>query len=497
MDLGTIIVQVTAVIGGIAALIAIFNGIYELREKRQRRRAASRESDTQHSPSPPPTLPASPPASETVPTDTRTQRRSNIGVQITRLIGREAERLEVERLLLRPDVRLVTLTGPAGIGKTRLALHVATGLRHHYSGGVFLVALDAVTDPVLVPSKIAQVLDVREQGGQQLLDSLKDYLREKHMLLVLDNFEQVVTASAVVAELLAAAPRLQALVTSREVLRLSGEHVFAVPPLALPDLERVPEGPELVPALTTYEAVRLFVERASAAKAGFALTSDNAVAVAGICNRLDGLPLAIELAAARVRLLSPPAILERLVEAPGGSPLHLLTGGARDLPARQQTLRSTIGWSYDLLDQAERDLFDRLGVFAGGWTLEAAEAVADGMGVLDGLESLVDKSLVRQHEQDGDGRFTMLQTIREYAIERLEATGQADGLRQAHADFYLRFTEQAEPKFYGATQVEWLKRVETEHDNLRAALDWTLAHREPVRALRLAGVLWRFWYARG
>ncbi|MGE5603708.1 MAG: ATP-binding protein, partial [Nitrososphaerales archaeon] len=413
VDWGTVVLQVTAIVGGLAALIAILNGLYELRERRQKHREqqlAKVGKETSHSDSPSSTPrgeaaangePSSEPASAA-----SVRRPGNLPAQPTGLIGREKELVEIQALLLGPDVRLLTLTGPAGVGKTRLALQVASNLLDRYPDGVFFVPLAPVADSDLVIPTISHVLDVREQGSKPLLELLQDYLHEKHLLLLLDNFEQVTGAAQVVAELLAAAPDLSIIVTSREVLHLSGEHAYVVPPLALPDFEVLPPRAELVSALSGYEAVRLFVARAQAADSHFALTEENAAAVAEIVNRLDGLPLAIELAAARVRLLPPRAMLQRLMQATQSSPLQLLTGGPRDLPARQQTLRNTIAWSYDLLDDAEQALFQRLGVFAGGWTLEAAEAVGAsassntgrdaGGNVLEALESLIAKSLVWQ-----------------------------------------------------------------------------------------------------
>jgi len=326
-------------------------------------------------------------------------------------------------------------------------------------------------------------------------DRLKDYLREKRMLLLLDNFEQIVDAAPVVGELLAAAPGLRVLVTSRMPLRLSGEREFAVPPLSLPP----PSERSNVRTLTQYEAVRLFIERAQAVKADFAVTNDNAPAVAEICYRLDGLPLAIVLAAARVKLFPPQALLTRLDDR-----LKFLTGGARDLPARQQTIRNTIDWSYDLLDAGEQMLFARLAVFVGGCTIEAAEAVCKANGdlpmeIVDGIAALVDKSLLRQTEDpDGEPRFRMLETIREYALERLEASGEAEALRRRHVEHYLALAETAEPELHRAEQLAWLQRLEQEHDNLRAALAWSQTSAASVETgLRLAGSLGPFWQMRG
>ncbi|MFQ5794857.1 MAG: AAA family ATPase [Candidatus Bipolaricaulia bacterium] len=392
-------------------------------------------------------------------------------------------------------MRLLTLTGAGGTGKTRLGLQAAADLIDDFEDGVYFVDLAPISDPGLVVSAIAQKMGVREAevGGRPLLDSLKEHLRDKQILLLLDNFEQVVAAAPQVAELLAACAWLKLLVTSREPCHVRGEHVFPVPPLALPEPDR--KRPLAIEYLMQYEAVRLFIDRAQAVKPDFAVTHENAPAVAEICIRLDGLPLAIELAAARITLLPPQVMLARL-----GSRLKLLTGGARDLPARQQTLRATIDWSYDLLDASEQTLFERLSVFVGGCTLEVAEAVCNGTGdleldvdVLDGLASLVDKNLLRQEEQvEGAPRFLMLETIREYGLERLEASGEAEATQRTRADYYLALAEQAEPKLWGGPeQGEWLDRLEVEHDNLRAALAWCEQSGECEVGLRLGVALRR------
>jgi len=419
---------------------------------------------------------------------------TNLPAQLTPLIGRERELEQVGARLRRADVRLITLTGPGGIGKTRLALQTAADLLDSFVDGVFFVDLAPISDPALVVATIAQTLGLKEAGGQPLLDSLKRYLREKELLLLLDNFEQIVEAAPLVAELLRAAPALKVLVTSRTPLHLSGEHEFGVPPLTLPDPKQLPS----VEQLNQYAAVALFIARARAVHADFQVTNASAPAIAEICHRLDGLPLAIELAAARIKLFPPEELLAWLDRR-----LPLLTGGPRDLPARQKTLRNTIDWSYHLLDRAQQTLFTRLAVFVGGWTLEAAEAVCNGAGdlgiaIVDGLQSLLDQSLLRQVEgPDGALRFRRLETIREYALERLAASGEAEALRWCHAEYFLRLAEQAEPELRGAEQAIWLARLEVEYDNLRAALQWAAQRGDVEFSARVAGALWRFWVARG
>ncbi len=419
-------------------------------------------------------------------------RPNNLPNRLTSFIGREWETSEAKRLL--NAGRLLTLTGPGGSGKTSLALRVASELLdsehgEEFEDGVVFVALAPIADPDLVISTIAQTLGVRETAGGSLLDHLKAALREKRMLLVLDNFEQVLSAASLVNDLLAASPRLKILVTSRAVLRLRGEKDYPVPPLALPEA-----GRELnADGLSRYAAVALFVERALDAKPDFRVTDENASAVAEICARLDGLPLAIELAAARVRLLPPQALLARLARR-----LPLLVGGARDLPARQRTLRDTIAWSYNLLGPAEQALVRWLGVFVGGFTLEAAEAVCAGESdLLDGLGSLVDKSLLLQDERHGEPRFRMLETIREYALEVLDVREEATEIRRRHAMHFLAVAQAAEPELQQAEQATWFNRLEREHDNLRAAVRWLLESNDAELALRLAGALGRFWEVRG
>jgi predicted ATPase/class 3 adenylate cyclase len=421
-------------------------------------------------------------------------RRHNLPTHPTALLGRERELADV-RELFEGGARLVTLTGPGGTGKTRLGLQVAADLLENFEHGVFLVELAPISDPALVPSPIAQALGVRDVGSRPIVDALKEHLRSRSVLLLLDNFEQVLPAASVVVDLLASCPRLAVLTTSREPLRLRGEQEYAVPPLMLPEAGQI----KTLEAVSRSPAVVLFVQRARGVRADFALTDANAPAVAEICAQLDGLPLAIELAAARVRLLTPEAMVQRLERR-----LPLLTGGPRGVAARQQTLRATIDWSFDLLDEDERRLFRRLSVFAGGFTLAAAEAVcgADGpraLPVLDGLDSLVAQSLVRRLDGAHDEpRFGMLETVREYAGEQLEASGEATEIRRRHADYFLALAEQAEPALWTAEQTAWLARLETEHDNMRAALAWSQA--EPGRmeaGLRLAGSLTWFWNGHG
>ena len=397
-------------------------------------------------------------------------RPNNLPVQPTPLIGREREVDLVGSLLLREDVRLLTLTGPGGTGKTRLGLEVAADGLDYFEDGVFFVALAPISDPALVIPAIAQTLGVREAGGRALLGCLKAYLRGRDLLLVLDNFDQLLGAAPLVADLLAACTGLKILVTSRAVLNLRGEREFPVLPLALPD-RRCPPPVDVV---SGYPSVALFVQRAADAKPSFVLTAESAPAVVDICYRVDGLPLAIELAATRVKLLSPEALLARLERR-----LPLLTGGARDLPARQQTLRDAIAWSHELLDRSEQRLFRRLAVFVGGFTLDAVEAICNPEGdldvdVLDGLASLVAKSLLRQEDQDGEPRFAMLETIREYGLERLEASGEADVLRREHARYYLALVEATGALLF-ATKRERL-RTTAEQGNVQTALRWLVQH---------------------
>ena len=425
------------------------------------------------------------------PLKTLDARPNNLPAQTTPFIGREHEIRAIKEQLSNAKVRLLTLSGVGGTGKTRLALQAAADMVDEFEQGVFFVPLAALRDPALVLQTIAQAFDVREAAGRQLKEQLKDHLRGKQMLLVLDNFEQVIDAAPLLSELLSAAPGLKVLVTSREVLRLSGETDYPVPPLSLPDLRRLPP----LNRLTQYEAVALFIERAVAVKPAFTVTNENAPAVAEICYRLDGLPLAIELAAARVRVLPPQRMLSELSHR-----LSFLMGGARDLPARQKTLRGAIDWSHDLLTADEQKLFRRLSVFVGGCALEAIDAVCNiepALSVLETMESLVGKSLVKQTEAHGEARFVMLETIREYARDRLIAAGEAKRVRERHRACFLALAEEAKPKLMGAEQAEWLRRLDQEHDNLRAALDWSLIGPSSRGGLRLCGALQRFWWARG
>ena len=361
----------------------------------------------------------------------------NLPAQTTSFIGRESEMAAVKKLLLQPNVRLLTLNGAGGSGKTRLALQVAAKVLELFQDGVFFVSLAPIGNPELVATTIAQTLWLYIAGNTTPLDILKGYLHQKQLLLILDNFEQLITASSILIDLLAAAPDVKIMVTSRTVLCLSAEQEYIVPPLQVPYTNALPSFSRFKQS----EAVQLFVERAQAVSTDFTFTEDNALAVAEICGRLDGLPLAIELAAARVRLLPLHTMLDRL-----GSPLRFLTGGARDLPARQQTLRKTIEWSYHLLNEEEAILFRRLAVFVGGLALEAAEtvcAIHDDLDVLTNLGSLIDHNLLTQDISKGDPRFTMLETIREYALERFAGSDEDERIRKRHAQFFVEFAKEA------------------------------------------------------
>ena len=418
-------------------------------------------------------------------------------VPVTPLLGREQETAALEDLVVREGVRLVTLTGPGGVGKSRLMVEAARRLDPGFAGGVRFVELAAVSAADLVAPAIAAGLGLSTSAGQLTAD-LESYLRPRRLLLALDNFEQVLDAAPLLAGLLAAAPGLVVLVTSRAVLRLSGEHEFPVPPLPVPPA-RAPPDPE---QLRRYASVSLFAERARAVAPDFELTDGNAAAVAEICRRLDGLPLALELAAARVRLLSPQALASRLDER-----FSLLTGGARDLPERQQTLRNTLEWSFGLLSAGEQALFARLGVFAGSFSLPAAEAVGAGSPqegqagrpgqVMDTLGALVDSSLVRPQTGGGEPRFSLLETIREYALDRLREGGDWVETHDRHAAYFLALAEPAAADLAGPGQLAWLDRLETEYDNLWAAASWLVDHGPLEQAVHLLLVTWRFWWLRG
>jgi predicted ATPase/DNA-binding SARP family transcriptional activator len=427
---------------------------------------------------------------------TRESRPTNLPASSTPLLGRERELKMITVLLGRDRTRLVTLTGPGGIGKTRLALQAAVEALDEFPDGVFFVSLAAITDPNLVVATVGQTLGVREGAGRTIDESLQEHLKDKQLLLLLDNFEQVVEAAPEVSRLFAACPRVKVLATSREPLHLPGEQQYPVPPLPVPDQPSLQRPDPLL--LSQFVAVALFTEQAQAVNPSFQLTNENAHAVGEICVRLDGLPLAIELAAARTKLLPPQAILGRLDQR-----LKLLTGTSRGVPARQQTLRNTIDWSYGLLPEGERALFVRLAVFVGGCSLEAAGAVCDpddelGADVLDGIASLVDKSLIRQPERaEGEPRFGMLETVREYALERLEADPSAQEVRRRHSEYFCQLAEQARDGLKGLHQQAWLERLEEEHANLRAALARLLEQRQTEQAMRVVSGIWSFWLFHG
>ncbi len=423
---------------------------------------------------------------------------SNLPHTLSRLVGREAEREDVLSLLRRDDVRMVTLTGPGGTGKTRLSLDAGAALLGEMEDGVWWVSLGPIRDPGLVLFEIASVLEVHE-GGAPLLDAVVSGVREKTLLLILDNFEQVLDAAPLVGQILAAAPRVKALVTSRSPLRIAGEREYAVPPLITPPLDL----PLASDALASYPSVALFLERATAVKSDFMLTPENAKAIAEICVRLDGLPLAIELAAARVKVLPPQAMLSRVENR-----LKLLAGGPRDLPERQQTMRAAISWGYNLLEDADKKLFATLSVFRGGFTLEAAERVVestnrpvaesgastirrrDDLSTLDGVSSLIDKAFVRRDPASSDEqpRFTMLETIREYGLEVLTEQARDADVRHAHAQLMGLMAEENEVD---------LERLDADDDNFRTAIEWAVSANDADLALRLGAALWWMWYVRG
>jgi predicted ATPase/class 3 adenylate cyclase len=417
-------------------------------------------------------------------------RPNNLPVQLTPFLGREEQVARVVDFLSREDVRLLTITGPGGVGKTRVALQAAADLLEHFPHGVWFVDLSVLHDPDLVPSAIAAVLGVREEGGL-LTERLAGVLARKRLLLVLDNFERVLETAFFVNNLLARAPGVKVLVTSRAPLHSYGEQEYSLAPFLLPDPAHLPP----LERVLQVDAVRLFVERAQAVKPDFTVTTANAPAIVEICRRLDGLPLAIELAAALVRLLSPQALLLRLEKR-----LPLLTRGARDVPARQQTMRDAINWSYDLLTRDEQTLLHRLAVFSGGCTLDAADAVSDPRStfdVFDGIASLVDKSLLRQEETEGEPRFRMLETVREFALERLEESGQGEESRRQFAAWCLALAEAAQPALIGGSmQPRWVACLDNELPNIRAAINWLLERGEGPTALRLLTAAEDYWSRR-
>ena len=418
----------------------------------------------------------------------------HLPAQFTPFIGRRREIDEVKRLLER--FRLLTLTGTGGTGKTRLALQVAAEVAKTFADGVYFVDLAPLSDHALVPKAIARVLDVFESPAEPLPETLKRALSGREVLLLIDNFEHVSPAAPLVSTLLAVSPHLKILVTSREALRVVGEQEYPVPPLSLPVRDAVSARD-----LAESEAGALFVQRAQMTLPRFALGDDNAPTIAHICARLDGLPLAIELAAARSKLLTPQALLARLEGAGESSPLRTLASGTRDVPPRHRTLEDAIAWSYNLLEKREKTLFARLAVFRGGRSLEASEAVcAEGlsMDVLDGLASLVDKSLIQQKETSGgEPRFVMLEMIHEYARERLEESGEAETMRRRHAEYFVVLAERAKPELRLSRYGYWCQRFELELDNLRAVLEWTLSEGDVSLGVRLAGALGLFWYGKG
>jgi predicted ATPase/class 3 adenylate cyclase len=419
---------------------------------------------------------------------------NNLPVLLTSFVGREQVLAEARRLL--EGTRLLTLTGPGGTGKTRLSLQLAAESVERFPDGIYFVALEPISDAALVPSTIAVTLGVQDVGGSSVEERVKEYLKDRRLLLVLDNMEQVTGAASFLGDLLRSAPNLSCIVTSRAVLHIYGEQEYPVPTLGVPDPAHLPS----LEALAQYDAVALFIERAMASRPDFQVTNENAPAVAQITASLDGLPLAIELAAARVKLLTPDGILSRLQGR-----LDVLAGGSRDLPARQQTLRGAIAWSYDLLGDDAKRLFERISVFVGGFELDAAEAVCatDGeegggatLDVLEGLADLVDQSLLRQAAEQGHERFVMLETIRVYALERLSESGHAPAMQRRHAAFYAAFAEAAMPHLTGHDRAMWLDRVQRDHDNLRAAIAFAIESGEAGLAMRLVYALWRFWQSR-
>jgi predicted ATPase/class 3 adenylate cyclase len=418
---------------------------------------------------------------------------NNLPTQLTSFVGRERDVEEAKKLLR--HTRLLTLTGPGGMGKTRLSLQVAADLINGFEGGVYFVPLSAVRDPELIASAIAQSVGIQVSGNRLPVDAVNEFLADRDVLLVLDNLEQLLPDGApVIGHLLQASPRVKVVASSRAALKVYGEQELALEPLRTPSLRALPS----LAALSQFEAVALFIERAVAAKHDFHVTNENAPAIAGICERVDGLPLAIELAAARIKLFSPQALLARLETS-----ASVLGSGSRDLPSRQQTLKGAIAWSYDLLDDRHRKLFSRFSVFARGASLEQAETVCAGpatelgVDVLTGLDELADQSLLRRLPDYDEPRLLMLQVIREYAFDMLQASGEADEIRERHAEAMQRLAESAAPHLFGSEQKKWLDRLELDHDNFRAAFDWSVSHGDAQRALSLGAVFWRFWQFRG
>ncbi|MFW9962367.1 MAG: tetratricopeptide repeat protein [Candidatus Sifarchaeia archaeon] len=425
--------------------------------------------------------------------DTANYPLTNIPFPRNPLIGREQEMRTVCDMLLRDDVALVTLTGPGGTGKSRLGIQIALELRDHFKDGVYLVILEVITNPELVIPSIARTLGVKETTGEKtLFESLKAFLCQKQVLLFLDNFEHVLSAASKIAELLEAGPRTKILVTSRSPLRLRAEKEFPVKPLTLPPLTQIRQ----LKPLSQYSAVQLFIQRAQAVKPDFGITNENAPAVAEICHRLDGLPLAIELASARIRMLSPHALLERL-----GQSFEVLRSGTRDLPERQRTLHNAIEWSYNLLNESEKRLIRQLSVFVGGWTFEAANAICNAgddrhINIFDGLEKLIDLNLIKPPEEvNGELRFKILETIREFSQQRLFESSEMNRVQRSHAQFYLELVEQAEPELQASNQIRWVNRLDAEFGNVNASLKWSQQHDSEV-GLKMCGSLWRFWEMR-
>ncbi|MFW9975291.1 MAG: tetratricopeptide repeat protein [Candidatus Thorarchaeota archaeon] len=414
---------------------------------------------------------------------------TNIPFPRNPLIGREQEVREACELLLQDNVALVTLTGPGGCGKSRLGIQIALELRDSFLDGVYLVLLEVISDPELVVPIIARTLGVTETREHTLFDSLKAFLFQKKILLLLDNFEQVLPAASKIADLLEVCPRTKILVTSRSPLRLRAERELPVPPLELPPSKQISH----LQPLSQYSAVQLFIQRAQSVKPDFRVTNENAPAIAEICYRLDGLPLAIELASARIRMLSPNALLQRLEHS-----FEVLRSGTRDSPERQQTLYSAIEWSYNLLNEHEKRLLRRLSVFVGGWTFEAADAICNAdddqrIDIFDGFEKLVDLNLIKSpQEVNGNLRLNILETIREFSHQRLIKSGETDVIRRHQARFYLALVEQAEPELRAHSQTRWVNQLDSEYGNIRAVLEWTRQH-DAELGLKMCGALWRFW----